>query len=53
MTQAHDSNAPAASAWIGVLLWQASERVSRAQLTRDPAQLVEYLGKVRTLTISG
>ena len=37
--------------WIGVLLWQASERASRAQLTRDPVQLVEYLGKVRTLIV--
>jgi hypothetical protein len=37
--------------WVGVLLWQASERATRAQLTRDPAQLEEYLRKLRTLIV--
>lgn len=37
--------------WVGVLLWQASERASRAQITRDPAQLEEYLRKLRTLIV--
>lgn len=37
--------------WVGVLLWQASERATRAKLTRDPAQLEEYLRKLRTLIV--
>jgi hypothetical protein len=37
--------------WVGVLLWQASERASRAQVTRDPAQLEAYLQKLRTLIV--
>ena len=37
--------------WVGVLLWQASERASRAQVTRDPVQLEEYLRKLRTLIV--
>ena len=37
--------------WVGVLLWQAAERAGRAQATRDPAQLEEYLRKLRTLIV--
>lgn len=37
--------------WVGVLLWQASERASQARLTRDPAQLEEYLRKLRSLIV--
>jgi hypothetical protein len=37
--------------WVGVLLWQAAGRAERAQLTRDPAQLEEYLKKLRSLIV--
>lgn len=37
--------------WVGVLLWQAAERAGQAQATRDPAQLEQYLRKLRTLIV--
>jgi hypothetical protein len=37
--------------WVGVLLWQAAERVGRAQAQRDPRMLEEYLKKLRTLIV--
>ena len=40
--------------WVGVLLWQAGDRVDRAYLQRDPAMFELFLHKLKTLiTIAG
>jgi hypothetical protein len=40
--------------WVGVLLWQAGDRVDQAYLRHDPAIFEQFLHKLKTLiTIAG
>lgn len=40
--------------WVGVLLWQAGDRVGQAYLRNDPAMFEQFMLKLRTLiTIAG